>query len=159
MLSIKVQRGKEALAWGFYWGLFKSQHQQQDKSFSICLGGLRGQSCACPCWSRPLQGLEYSSCLTWDFLHLSNISWRAESLQRFLLVGFSPERDNEVNELLADPGPVPQWGVIVHPLPRDGDEGGMHIFITHLHCNRNCSFSPRPMLCQSQKRKFWQLSS
>ena len=92
-------------------------------------------------------------------LHLSNNSWKAESLQISLLVGFSPERDNEVNELLADPGPVPQWGVIVHPLPRDGDEGGMHIFITHLHCNRNCSFSPRPMLCQSQKRKFWQLSS
>ena len=45
----------------------------------------------------------------------------------------SPERDNEVNELLADPGPVPQWGVIVHPFPGDGDEGGVHILITHLH--------------------------
>ena len=52
-----------------------------------------------------------------------------------LLAGLSPERDYEVNELLADPGPVPQWGVIVHPFPGDGDEGGVNVLITHLHHN------------------------
>ena len=56
-----------------------------------------------------------------------------------LLAGLSPERDYEVNELLADPGPVPQWGVIVHPFPGDGDEGGVHVLITHLHHNNGKS--------------------
>ena len=54
-----------------------------------------------------------------------------------LLAGLSPERDYEVNELLADPGPVPQWGVVVHPLPGDGDKGRVHILITHLR-NKKC---------------------
>ena len=64
----------------------------------------------------------------------------------------SPERDNEVNELPADPGPVPQRGVVVHPLPRDGDEGGVYILITHLdrnnaeilQCYPRVKFSKRP---------------
>ena len=69
-----------------------------------------------------------------------------------LICELSPERDNEVNELPADPGPVPQRGVVVHPLPRDGDEGGVYILITHLdrnnaeilQCYPRVKFSKRP---------------
>ena len=43
-----------------------------------------------------------------------------------------PECDDEVDELLADPGPVPQWGIVVHPLPRDGDERGVYVLIANL---------------------------
>ena len=70
-----------------------------------------------------------------------------DDLQMFSFAGLSPERDNEVNELPADPGPVPQRGVVVHPLPRDGDEGGVYILITHLHQN-NAEIA---MLCQNQE--------
>ena len=64
-----------------------------------------------------------------------------------LICESSPERYKEVNELPADPGPVPQGGVVVHPLPGDGDEGGVHILITHLH-QTNPEIA---MLCQNQE--------
>ena len=87
-------------------------------------------------------------------LHLTNLiryflqmekGWRRSSNVPFCEL--SPERDNEVNELPADPGSVPQWGVVVHPLPRDGDEGGVHVLITHLHQNS----AEIAMLCQNKE--------
>ena len=44
-----------------------------------------------------------------------------------------PECNDEVDELPANPGPVPQRGVVVHPLPRDRDEGGVHVLVANLH--------------------------
>ena len=44
-----------------------------------------------------------------------------------------PECNDEVDELPANPGPVSQRGVVVHPLPRDRDEGGVHVLVANLH--------------------------
>ena len=51
-----------------------------------------------------------------------------------------PECNDEVDELPANPGPIPQRGVVVHPLPRDRDEGGVHVLIANLHFKCNYFF-------------------
>ena len=107
------------------------------KNFFFCWivyqGVLRDQSCACPCWSPPQRGLEYSSYLTWIscfeslniFVYLAKSTPIDEELQ--------PECNDEVDELPANPGPVSQRGVVVHPLPRDRYEGGVDILVANLH--------------------------
>ena len=44
-----------------------------------------------------------------------------------------PECNDEVDELPANPGAISQRGVVVHPLPRDRDEGGVHVLVANLH--------------------------
>ena len=124
-------------------------------------GVLRDQSCACPCWSPPQRGSEYSSYLTWTscfeslniFVYLSKSTSIDDELQ--------PECNDEVDELPANPGPVSQRGVVVHPLPRDRDEGGVHVLVANLHfkCRIFTFFSDNPPFEWSPVWQQWCCSS